>query len=607
MRSVLPSWILLCLLTASWVVSTGSNASAQESTSPAVDAPLVVLHATGVDRLMQRVELMFSNADRTEMAERTKEFVKTTMFDLEGMDRARPFGLMLYLKPGLSGMSGVAYVPVKDWDKLMNTLSLGSGDFHQTEDKKDRYSITNSSGQIYFARQRDGYAFVVSEADEDELDRNFPSPEKMVSRLNSRHDVAVSLLIKNVPPATRQIFVTFLQTQTMAELQRKDDEPEAAYRVRKANGENALELIEKIVTQGEELTLGGRIDEQTGVGEIDLEVAGTTDSKLAKFFQGMTGRRSLFSNLLQQPSMMTLAMSWQLDEKQRKAFTELLTYGPEEIERRAADEGVEDTKSVVKPLFDTLLRSAESGHLDGFLQLAGEGEGGHSMIAGVRVMDGANFPKQFHDALKFTQSKFDQNDRVASMELDVEKIDGFPLHRIPLTPPDKPGQWMFGESSHLYAYATTQALWIAFGGEEALTTLKSSVEAAKKPAMPGEDRKPRVPFVFQTRAKSWVTVQTEAGVDESPAAPSNRPRRSAIAAANAVQFREEVKSAFDDQNDGLRMEVRPTDSGARVRFEFQRGWVGLLGRVIALQVERTTSPRAEAAPDATATPTPVEN
>jgi len=55
------------------------------------------------------------------------------------------------------------------------------------------------------------------------------------------------------------------------------------------------------------------------------------------------------------------------------------------------------------------------------------------------------------------------------------------------------------------------------------------------------------------------------------------------------------------------MEVRPTDSGARVRFEFQRGWVGLLGRVIALQVERTTSPRAEAAPDATATPTPVEN
>lgn len=594
---------LVCLL-AVLAVGRSLPALAQENSTPVVDAPLVILHATGVERLIQRFDSMFTSAGRPEVTAQTLDLVKNSLNDLDGMDRTKPFGMMLYLKPGLSGMAGVGYAPVRDLDKFLHTLSMGSGDFQKTEGKPGRHTITNNNGQVYHALNRDGYLFIVSDADADELDRNFPAPEKMVSRLNSRHDLAASLMIKNVPPATRQIFVTFLQTQAMAEMQQKDDEPEAAYRVRKANGENVLELIEKIVTKGEELTLGGRIDEKTGQGEIDLEVAGSPDSQLAKFFQDMTGRRSLFANILKQPSMMTMAMSWQLDEKQRKAFTALMEFGPEEADRFAAREGVEGAKAILEPLAQTLLRSSEAGHLDGFMQLAGEGEGGHALLAGVRITDGANFPKQLQEALKFAQAKFSSNDQVAAMELDVEQIDNFPVHRLAITPPDRPGKWMFGEGSHLYVFASTQALWLAFGGDEAMATLKASVEAAKKPAAPGDERQPRVPFVFQTRAQRWVTVRAESGAEEPPAdANPRRPQRNALARANAARFREQVNESFDDQNDGLRIEVRPTDAGARFHMEFQRGWVGLLGRMIATQIDRSTESRAE---PTTVAPTPIE-
>ncbi len=587
MRSFVCAGVLLSLA----AVWEGSLTEAQESEpSRPVEPPLVILHMAGVDQIQQRLQTVFAIAGRSEITTKVDEWMKNSLNDLKGLDRSRPMGVMFYLKPGLAGLANIGFVPASNVDDLLGTLAMGKGAYRKVEGTADRYEYTNDFNQTFFALYRDGYLLMTSEDNEDELDRNFPAPEKMVARLNGRYDVSASLMIKSVPPATRQLFVTFLQTQVMAELQRKDDEPEGAYRVRKANGENTLELLEKVVMQGEELTIGARLDPETEVGEIDVEVAGTRDSKLAKFFQNMVGKKSLFANLLQEPSMMTLAVSWQLDEKQRKTFTELFSVAPAEIGREAAKDGVEGAQTALTPIFDTLLRSAEAGHVDGFVQMAGDGPGGYVFVAGARVTGGTNFPKQLQEALQYSKDKFGHHDRIAALELDVERINGFPVHRVPLTPPDKPGQWMFGEGSQLFAYATTQAIWIAFGGDQALDTLKEKVAEASKPSTQAEDRKQRVPFVFQTRARQWVTVQNESGAYEEPVNP-NRRRLDLI-------VRKEMQTAFDEQNDGLRMEVRPTDSGVRVRMEFQPGWVGLFGRVFAGQIERAGQPRTIPQPSA---------
>lgn len=564
-----------------WGFSVGSvvGQNASSPSTDAVESPLLVFHSTNANRLRQNARTMFTTAGRDDMLNKVDEWIKTSLGDLKGFDVNRPFGVMAYLKPGLQGLAGVGYAPVENVDDLLKTLTSGTGAYQKVDGKPNRYKYTNAFNQTFYALERNHYLFIASEDDEAELDRNFPDPEKFVSRLNSRYDLAASLQIKSIPPATRQVFVSFLQTQSMAELQQKDDEPEAAYRVRKANGESMLELIEKIVTQGEELTIGGRIVDETGVSELDVEVAGSSDSKLAKFFQGMVGKKSLFSNLLQQPSMMTMAFSWQFDEKQRKTFTELFTFAPEEIDRQASKDGVEGTKEVLAPLFETFLHSAETGHLDGFMQLNGDGPGTFTMLGGLRVSGATNLPKQLQSALQMAKDKFSHNDRIAALELDVERFNGQPIHRMAMTPPDRPGQWMFGEGATLYAYATTQAIWLAFGGDEALKTLKSSVEAASKPSSSANDRRVRVPFVFQTQAKQWVTVRKEAGEDEPP---PNRQRGRRM----GQLLNQEMQAAFDDENDGLRIEVRPTDSGARLRCEFQPGWVGLMGRLIARQIDQ---------------------
>src|SRR4029079_15680111 len=112
-------------------------------------------------------------------------------------------------------------------------------------------------------------------------------------------------------------------------------------------------------------------------------------------------------------------------------------------------------------------------------------------------------------------------------------------------------------------------------------TLKQKVAEANKPATQAEDRRQRVPFVFQTHAKQWVTVQKESGAY----VPRPNPNRRRL----DLMIREEMQTAFDEQNDGVRVEVRPTDSGVRMRFEFEKGWVGFFGRVVAGQIDRAAA------------------
>ena len=106
------------------------------------------------------------------------------------------------------------------------------------------------------ALYRDGYLFVVGpDGNNTTLNREFPNPEKLVGRMSSQYDIAVSLLIKTIPIGLKTVFLTYVQKSTDGrEPQQRDDEPESAYRLRRANGEAWNELIDKVISQGNEVS-----------------------------------------------------------------------------------------------------------------------------------------------------------------------------------------------------------------------------------------------------------------------------------------------------------------------------------------------------------------
>ena len=563
LKFVLTTALVWSCLATGWT----SSAQAEDDSSNEIDYPLVLINSASVQRLRNSAGYMFQSAQQEKKVDGLDPWMETTLKDLKGIDRERPFGMMLYLAPGLIGAPvGISYIPVTNLDEALTTLAYGSGTITPVDGKSGRHEI--SYGERFKIRtlHRGGYLFVVGpDGSEDALDRNFPDPAKLGARLSSQYDIAISLLIKNVPPGIKTLFVEFLKNQSQAEFQQKDDEPESAYRLRRANGESWLELIDKVVTQGEELTIGGRIDPEKRSAYIDFEIAGTSDSKLAKFFQDMAGKRTYFGNLLQNPATLTMSVSWLLDAKQRGLFTQFFEVAKKEIAERADKEGVANVAPMIDPIFKALLASAEAGHIDGFVQIVGNEPGRYAMIGGTKLIASRSLPDQISDLLKFVKDNPNGNETIPKLELAAESIDSHPVHRIPISPPDKPGQKMFGESSHLYLYATPQAVWFAFGGDAALDALKEAVAQAALPQDPMQNRN-RVPFQFVTHAKNWLTVANE----ETP---------------RQASFNETARASFESENDAMRIDVKPTDTGVRLRVEFQEGFIALMGRGISKGID----------------------
>ena len=78
----------------------------------------------------------------------------------------------------------------------------------------------------------------------------------------------------------------------------------------------------------------------------------------------------------------------------------------------------------------------------------------------------------------------------------------------------------------------------------------------------------RVPFLMVTmRARTWLALSDPDSDD----------------AANALRKR--VDASFNTENDAMNVEVRPTDSGVRIRADFQSGFISLMGRGITSGIE----------------------
>ncbi|HET6426428.1 MAG TPA: hypothetical protein VFG20_22235 [Planctomycetaceae bacterium] len=595
---------------------------AQESSSSGGSAdnrleyPLQIIHAAGVERLQQKADLMFLAADRPEMSDIVAQWLKTSLSDLPGWDRSRPFGMMLYLKPGLvPGISAITYIPTTDPQATLTLLAGPEGSVKPITGKTDRFEINDISwGPDLTCKHVGNYLFFTSQTDATELDRRFPEPEKLVSKLTSRYDIAYQLLLKNIPPATRQMFVAFFKTTVQADLQQRDDEPDAAYRIRRANGESILDLADKIVNQGEELTIGGLVNPQTSAGMIEIELNGSKDSKLAKFFQDMEGRRSLFTPVLENPATMTFNMSWQMDAKQRKVFTELFTAAPELADDAAKKNDQPAALDALQPFFKTLLNTAELGHFDFFVQLSGEEPLDYRFISGVRIVANREFPGQFQSLLEYVKTMRPPEEKAAepeaapaanaqpnppangnrrrrnngprpdpqrmnafatkfiqTMKIADTRIGDYPVHTIQIpAAPDAMGKTLFSDAPNLHLYATPNSIWLAMGGDSALDTLRKNVDQVADAAnATGAPRPASGPFLFVTNAKQWVTAASATGETDD----------------DDVGFAAAV-DRFKDDNDELRITSRATDSGVRTRVDLQSGYVGWLGRVIAAQIIR---------------------
>ena len=419
MRCLVPSltFVKRVLLTLIMGISQFSHeVAAADKVTSEVDYPLVVLNVASLQRLRDHAGLMFESAERKDMTDRVDQWTAETLKETKGIDRSRPFGMMLYLNTeSFVRPIGISYLPVENLDDTLLTLAYGTGTIVPVEGNANRHEIVYSDNFKIRTFFRNGYLFVVGpDGNDTSLDFNFPDPEKLSTRLTAQYDIAISCLIKSIPPGMKLLALQAFKSQAIADLQQRDDEPESVYRLRRANGEGWVELLDKVVNQGEEFTIGGRIDPEKKIANIDVEIAGSKDSKLAKLFQNMAGKRTYFGNLVTNPSTFTASVSWLLDEQQRKLFVTYFEAAQRDIAKSGNQDAASELGKIADPIFKTLITTADVGHLDALAQLTGTEQGGFVLLGGIKLATSRNLPTQIEQLLTYVKENPNGNQLMES-------------------------------------------------------------------------------------------------------------------------------------------------------------------------------------------------
>jgi len=280
----LPTHRLTAIFTLLAILLVGSvdTSSAQDSadTDEAPAYPVVTVCVASVDRIMDHIGYVFGEVERPE----TMDMIGAGLAnfrDLEGLDRTKPGGLMIFISEGLIPMPiPVGFLPVKDIGELGQTFGTMGAQLKAVPGEEDRYELIPRRGPTSFVVIQGDYAFIGQ--NEESINRTFALPEEFAGPLANRYDICASANLRKTPKAVRDLILMTIKNSAQASMQRRDDEPEAVYNLRRSQAEGNLHFVENVLRDGEELTLGFKVDQTAKNASLELVVKATPGSSFAK-------------------------------------------------------------------------------------------------------------------------------------------------------------------------------------------------------------------------------------------------------------------------------------------------------------------------------------
>lgn len=552
------SLLLLAILAAPGLPA----AFAQETDEKPVASPFVVVNIAGVERWQENVRYVFKAIERGDVSN-TADGLLSRVNDLKGIDRSKPFGLMVYLN-GLNPTL-VGFLPVSNVDDLQKTLSLGPVTAKKVEGKDDRYELTGGRRTLY-VRFKNGFGFVADNSDV--VEREFPDPAVVTRSLTARYDLAVRLNLDAIPESSRKILLSLLRGNIEAQLQQRDNEPAGEYRVRKASGMSNLQLLEQLLSHGRYVTLGWDVAPDRKKAVLDIELEARPESELSSYLINVGSKPTQFRGVLSDRSPLAVSLSWALDKSRQQSLVEIIKAGresvspvnPAEAEKIKSDPLL---RAAAVSLLDQALATAEQGHLDFFAQMSNVSEGRFAFTAGLKVNDADAVSGPLSNLL----GAMGENSPFKEIQRDVDSHRGVSLHKLVPKTVRGPDRALYGEQMAIHVGAGQKAVWLAVGGAEAVPALKKAMDTIADAAAGPPQEGSADPFRMVFNMDAWKELNGE----------PDRPQPG----------RELMRKAFEPGSDSLRIDVRPTENGARLRFEFDEGFLRWLALAIAQRVDRS--------------------
>jgi len=516
-------------------------------------APLVIINVASFERLLGQVSTTFEAAGRPELAE-TVGGQLARVNDLKGLNRNQSMGVMVYLT-GFSPTT-VAYVPVKNIDELVKTIEIGPVSTQKTGD--GRYEI-QARGRTLHAKMQGNFAFVSN--DSTAIDQEFPDPAQTAKRFSANYDVSAAISLKSLEPATRQLFYNIFKAQAENGLQRRDNEPEAAWEIRKSEGERTLAAVEILLNQGDEILVGWTMSPVEKVAALEIVTTATPGSEWASYFAEIKGARSRFGNLLNTSNPMSMAMSWKLDKPSRKSMRTTLNVVQKELFKQIAsnDDNAAAEDHPIRQLFSVLDSTVAEGHADIIAQMVGSSPGPYSLVGGIKLLDTGTLSNAMVDVL----GRLKGRPGISDVRINASTHNGVNIHRIEPAGQGSGRERLFGGPPSIYLAVDDSVLWFAVGADKAPAELKRTMDKAAEPV---SETRAVIPMQMVMNFASFTDIFD----------PQQR----------TEGFAGMARKAFGKGGDALRMEVLPVTDGMRFRIQFDEAFLRLAGSAAASRMDR---------------------
>jgi hypothetical protein len=484
--------------------------------APVATRPWASLWIASLGRVLAACDVVFEAADRAELAD-TLEDRLGDYRAFGGIDRKRPLGLMWTWDP--LEPPAIVFLPIQQIDELMRTATFDVVGFHKVAE--DRYEIERP-GIPYHVLIRSEYALFGEEVAAMQALR--VSPDQLTRELRDKYDAVLMLDLRQVPRASKELWIQSLRDQFDPWLQPQDDEPTETATLRRAIGSALLDLTKRLILDVRTITLGARLDATKRQISIELTLQGEPGSELAVALNHLVVKRSEFSALMNRDASAGLAINWPVQALGNDLLAKL---GDQKL---------------------------KGSRLDAGIQFVGGGPGEAAVIAGLRGPEAT----ALNAAIPQLIVRLEKSGHFAAVTDNADIYRGVVMHSVvPREIPESLGR-LVGSDVEVLIGQGTQTVWLAAGNPQTLPgRLQQAIDAVED--APAAERTGSLVH-GRLSAGKWPTVVPSADVDAA-------------------------KDEAARGDDGFSLTVEPVSDGLKIRFVAEEGILRLIGRDWARQVD----------------------
>jgi hypothetical protein len=217
----------------------------------------------------------------------------------------------------------------------------------------------------------------------------------------------------------------------------------------------------------------------------------------------------------------------------------------------------------VRKLIDAIDGTVQNGRIDGMVQFLGDPPAKMVMVAALGMAHADDVALALEQLLPLVGL----SPEVRKLEMNFAQAGGVSFHRITGQKVRMQDEQLYGADLALYVGAGRDALWVALGGAQTPELLEDVMTAAVDG---GSNDASRVPLLHAAvHLTNWIGVVGDG------------------TGAEAQRFIEAARTAFSDpEQDGLAVELGPTDQGLRFHAKVDEGYIRLLGLALAARMRQ---------------------